>query len=345
MHEADGLVHRERSGGSGPAGEGATPALSFSSLMTDTTPFTGIGAADLYKGSIGLNYLLGVPSVENPTAPLNTFWRALEQLPLGPGGALVPNPFGEFLTYANSFPRVNSVETAPLFVSMPKAALCPKPAAGYPVAIFQHGITSNRTAALGLMDAMAAPPSCRAVVSMDQPLHGITAEDPVHLGLQLASGGLIGLFEGYAPGALRERTMGVDYLDNATGAPGPDGSPDASGAHTINLGNLLVARDNLRQATLDLLYLEKAIAFMDVDGGGPDFDATNITFAGHSLGGIVGSKFVAYSDLVQAAALVNPGSGIVGLLDASLAFGPRIRGGVAAGAHPVHHEGAAPVFC
>ncbi len=320
----------------GPLAAGATPALSFSSLFTDTTPFTGIGAADLYKGSIALNYLLGVPSVENPTAPLNTFWRAAEQLPLGPGGALVPNPLlpvlGDFLTYANSFPGVNSVETAPLLVSMPKAALCPKPANGYPVAIFQHGITSNRTAALGIMDAMAAPPSCRAVVSMDQPLHGISANDPVHLGLQAASGGAIGLFEGYTAGGLRERTMGVDYLDNTTGAPGPDGIADSSGAHTINLANLLVARDNLRQATLDLLYLEKAIAFMDVDGGGTDFDATNITFAGHSLGGIVGSNFVAYSDLVQAAALVNPGSGIAGLLDASLTFGPRIRGGIAAAA-------------
>ncbi|MBT8448430.1 MAG: lysophospholipase, partial [Gammaproteobacteria bacterium] len=86
------------------------------------------------------------------------------------------------------------------------------------------------------------------------------------------------------------------------------------------------------QATFDLLQLEKAIPYMDVDGGGPDFDANNVTFIGHSLGGIVGSNFVAYSDLVKAAALVNPGTAIVGLLDASLAFGDRIRGGVAAGA-------------
>jgi hypothetical protein len=126
--------------------------------------------------------------------------------------------------------------------------------------------------------------------------------------------------------------MGVDYINNATSAPGPDGIVDSSGAHTINLANLLVARDNLRQAAFDLLQLEKAVPFMDVDGGGPDFDAGNITFVGHSLGGIIGSNFVAYSDLLQSAALVNPGSGIVGLLDASLAFGDTIRGGVAGAA-------------
>jgi len=316
----------------GPLAMGATPQLSFSSLFTDTTPFTGIGAANLYKGSIGLTYLLAAPSVANPTAPLNTYWKALEQLPIGPGGALVPNPFGDNLSYANSYPRANGLEAAPLLVSMPKAALCPKPAAGYPVAIFQHGITGDRTNALGIVDALAAPPSCTAVVAMDQPIHGISANNPVHAGLQAASGGAIGIFEGYAPGGTRERTFGVDYMDNATGAPGQDGIADSSGAHTINLANLQVARDNIRQAIFDLLTLEKAISFMDVDGGGADFDGSRVSFIGHSLGGIVGTGFIAYSDTIKAAALVNPGGGIALMLNDSLAFGDRVRAGVAAGA-------------
>jgi len=317
----------------GPLAAGAVPATSFSSLFTDTTPFTGLGAADLYKGSIALTYLLGIPSEENPTAPLNTMWKALEELPIGPEGALVPNPFGENLTYANSFPRANGVETAPLLVSMPKASLgCAKPAGGYPVAIFQHGITANRTNLLGIADSLAAPPSCTAAVAMDMPLHGITADNAVHLGLQAASGGLIGLFEGYDAGALRERTFGVDYINNETSAPGPDGVADASGTHTINLANLLVARDNNRQAILDLLYLEKAVATMDIDGGGADFDASNISFIGHSLGGMVGTGVIAYSDNIKVAALANPGGAIASLLNGSESFGPRIRAGVADGA-------------
>ncbi len=314
---------------------GVPPTTSFSSLMMDTTNITGIGAADLYKGTINLNYYLSAPSANNPLAPLNAFWKAADMVPVG--GQMVPNPLaGGHLTYVNSLPQVTGVETAPLMVSMPKASLgCAKPAAGYPVMIFQHGITSNRTAMLGIADTMAAPPLCTAVVSMDMPLHGIDANNSLHLALQAASSGMLGLFEGYTSGGLRERTFGVDYIDNTTGAPGPDGTPDSSGAHTINLQNLLVSRDNLRQAIMDLLTLEKAIPAMDIDGGGPDFDVNKLYFMGHSLGGIVGSSYVAYSDSVKTAILANPGGGIAGLLDASDTFGPRIRAGLsAAGVDP-----------
>lgn len=328
----------------GVLGAGGLPATSFSSLGTDTAPFTGLGAADLYKGSMTVNYLLSAPTVENPTAPLNVHWKALEMLPIGPGGVDVPNPFGDNLSYANSFPRANGAETVPLLVSMPKESLgCTKPAGGYPVTIYQHGITSNRTAMLSMADSLAAPPSCRAAVAMDLPLHGIAEDNAVHLGLQAASGGLVGLFEGYAPGVLRERTFGVDYVDNATSAPGPDGTPDPSGTHTINLSYLLVSRDNTRQGALDLLYLEQVIPFMDVEGDGPlipDFDGSDIAYVGHSLGGIVGTSVLAYSGTnqflgevtpaINAAALVNPGGGIIKMLDASPSFGPSIRAGLSA---------------
>ncbi len=310
-----------------PLSLGAIPVTSFSSLMTDTTPFTGLGYANLYKGSLTLNYLLGIPDNDtNPTAPLNTFWTATT--PTGD-----PSPLGENLSYANPLPKVNGVETVPLLVSMPKTALgCVKPDAGYPVAIFQHGITGDRTNALGIVDSLAAPPACTAVIAMDQPIHGIDANNPVHLGLQAASSGIIGLFEGYLADGVRERTFGVDFIDNTTGALGSDDNPDPSGSHTINLLNLLVARDNLRQAILDLLSLEKAIPFMDVDGGGADFDSSNISFIGHSLGGIVGTGFIAYSDNIKAAVLANPGGGIALMLNDSLAFGDTVRAGVAAGA-------------
>jgi len=310
-----------------PLSLGAVPATSFSSLMTDTTPFTGLGAADLYKGSLTLNYMLGIFSAGDPLAPLNTFWKATT--PTGD-----PSPLGINLSYANPLPKINGQETVPLFVSMPKAALgCAKPDAGYPVAIFQHGITSNRTAAVAIADSLAAPPSCTAVVAMDQPIHGIDENNPLHLGLQAASGGLIGLFEGYTAGGVRERTFGVDYLDNTTGAPGSDGIADSSGAHTMNFANLLVGRDNLRQAIFDLLSLEKAIPFMDIDSDDQaDFDVNKISFIGHSLGGIVGTGFIGYSDYIKAAALVNPGGGVPYFLNESPAFKDTLQGAVAAGA-------------
>ncbi len=304
----------------GAIAAGATPTTSFTSLGTDTGPFTGIGAADLYKGSIVLNYMLGVPSEENPVAPLNTFWRTAANVPNGQGGWVAnPDPLGN-LTYANPLPQINAQETVPLLVSMPKVSLCPKPAAGYPVVIFQHGITSNRTSLLGIADSLAAPPSCRAAVSMDMPLHG------------LAEGDVTGLFEGYASGGVRERTFGVDYVNNVTGLPGADTIADASGTHMINLSHLLVTRDNSRQASFDLLYLEKAIVSMDIDGGGVDFDASQIGFIGHSLGGMVGVGLLAYSDNIKAAALANSGGGTSLMLNGSASFGPRIRAGIAGAA-------------
>ncbi|MCP3675376.1 MAG: hypothetical protein GY829_13000, partial [Gammaproteobacteria bacterium] len=99
------------------------------------------------------------------------------------------------------------------------------------------------------------------------------------------------------------------------------------------LSNLLVSRDNVRQAIFDLLLLEKAIASMDIDGDGDaDFDSTNISFVGHSLGAMVGTGFIAYSDLIKTAALAFPGGAIAELLSNSDSFGPKIKAGVAASA-------------
>ncbi|MEE4246721.1 MAG: hypothetical protein V2I33_15020 [Kangiellaceae bacterium] len=322
------------------------PASSFSPLPIDTADL-GIApqsAVNLFKGQVTLNYLLDAPTQENPTGPLTGFWRAADMVPDGQGG-MVPNPLaGGFLTYVNSLPGVKGQEQVPLMVSLPKPAVCPQPAGGYPVAIFQHGITGNRTQMVALADSMAQ--ACTAVVSMDLPLHGIGADDAIHQALQAASQGQLGIFEGYTPGGLRERTFGVDYIDNATSAPGPDGNVDDSGAHFINLPSLLTSRDNLRQAVLDLLALKSAIPAMDVDGNGlPDFDANQVSFVGISLGGIVGSSFVAYADevsnlfapivtspMITSSVLNVPGGGIAGLLDASDTFSPVVRGGVAASA-------------
>lgn len=323
------------------------PATSFSPLFTDTTPFTGQGAADLYKGEITLKYLLETPEMD-PLAPITGFWKGAAMVPDGQGG-FVPNPLaGGHVTYVNSLPEKNADEVAPLMVSIPKASLgCAKPAEGYPVLIFQHGITGNRTQMLGMADSMAAPPMCTAVISMDLPLHGIAETNAVHQGLQAASGGLIGIWEDYDAGDVRERTFGIDFMDNTTSAPMPDGTPDASGAHFINLPSLLTSRDNLRQAVLDLLTLKSAIPAMDIDGDSmPDFNPSEVSFFGISLGGIVGSNFTAYVDetthfsvpsivtspMINTSNLAVPGGGIVGLLDASEAFGPIVRGGVAAAA-------------
>jgi len=326
-----------------PLLKGEFPATSFTSLGVDTSVFTQqASAANLYKGQVELPYFLAaaqslseVTGTSHDPAPLAGRFAGAEYFPLlslfdplspisDSNPIMVENTFeGGNTTYANPFVEKRSTETVPLLVSLPNNPGCPKP---YPVMIFQHGITSDRTNMIWIADTMGT--TCTAVVSMDLPLHGIEID---HFSNAL------GTFAGYTPGELRERTFGMDYVDNETGAPVPDGNVESSGAYTMNLKNLLVARDNNRQSVLDLLTLEKALMFMDVDGDGfpdfagldenfrPDPSTMTVSFMGHSWGGIVGNMYLAHSDYVSVAVLANTAGSLMGMIDGSEQFGDPVK--------------------
>lgn len=258
---------------------------------------TGPDAAFVYVGTLTSPYYLGVPSAEAPTAPLTRFWRPSV------------TTFGEHLTGLNAAvgPEKTADQTMPLLLTVPRS---PKPADGkWPVVVFQHGITSNRASVLGIADTLAL--AGFATVSIDLPLHGL---QPGHA-LEMA-----GL----------ERTFYLDLANNDTGAPGPDGVADASGTHFINLSSLLTSRDNVRQGAADLFALIKALESADYDGGGPDFDPSEVYFLGHALGGMVGTPFLALEPGARSAVLAMSGGGIAKLLDGSATFGPRLAAGLAA---------------
>ncbi len=284
--------------------------------------------ADIYVGFIELPYYLEAPTAANPTAVLTGFWQANPGAYVPPFNALPLDPNSTHLTYANPIPRVKSSQRVPVLVTVPNAASGrTKPAAGWPMTIFQHGITGNRTQALGIAGTLASQGI--AVVAIDLPLHGLPPSNQLHIG-------------GFPFGA-SERTFDIDLAHNPTPAnpsgacpPGqgpicPDGIPDGSGTHFINLGSLLTSRDNLRQAEVDLLSLAATAPRFDfnADGAG-DIDGSRLSFVGLSLGAITGAPFVALSDRVDVAALSAPGGGIARLLHGSATFGPRIRAGLAA---------------
>lgn len=279
--------------------------------------------ANVYAGFIELPYYLEAPSAEAPAAVLTGFWQANPGAYVPPFNALPLNPNSTHLTYANPFPRVKSTQRVPVLVTVPNAASGrAKPAAGWPLVIFQHGITGNRSQMLALAASMSQ--AGQAVVAIDLPLHGLPPGSPLHAGA--------------FPFGAKERTFDVDLANNdgspcGAGSPVcPDGTADASGTHFINLGSLLTSRDNVRQAEVDLLSLAATAPMFDFDGGGSDVDGSRISFAGMSLGGIVGAPFVALSDTVNVGFLSVPGGGIARLLEGSATFGPRIRAGLAAGA-------------
>ncbi len=285
------------------------------------TPFTtaavgGAGIADIYVGSMASPYYLTAPSASNPIAPLNQFWKAAPGAYVAPFDAFGLDPTSTNLTFANPIPVPTSMQNLPVLMTVPNAASGQtRPEAGWPIMIFQHGITRNRTDMLAVADTMASIGF--AVVAIDLAMHGITdPTNPFYV----------------APSANgTERTFDVDYVNNTTGAPGPDGVIDSSGAHFINLANLLVSRDNSRQGIADLFTLTESIPFMDINGDGAgDFNEGSITFAGQSLGAITGTGFLAFGPNIQSALLSAPGGGIANLLVGSPTFGPSIIGGLAA---------------
>lgn len=288
-------------------------------------PGASPGIADLFIGVVELPYFLGVPSAENPTAPLNTFWEAAPGNYVPPFDGLGLDPESTNVTVANPIPVERDLQTVPILVTVPNEfSGRVKPAAGWPVAVFQHGITGNRSQALALADTMASIGV--AVVSMDLPLHGITQTNPMDPEQPLA--GLNVENTPFAPIA-NERTFDLDLRDNDTGQPGPDGRIDSSGAFFINLQNLLTARDNLRQGQVDLSTLALNIPSMDLDGDSlGDFDGSSINFVGLSLGSIVGTAFLAVEPTVSTGVLSVPGGGIANLLAGSQTFGPVIRQGL-----------------
>ena len=293
-----------------------------SSLTLANTGLTTAAAglppvANIYIGVMPLAYYSTAPSASNPTGPLTGFWKAAPGAYNPPFNALGLDPTSTNLTFANPIPVAASTQVVPVVLTIPNAASGKtKPAAGWPIVIFQHGITRNRTDALAISATMAAQGF--AVIAIDQPLHGVDSTSPFYI-------------ENTPFGAISsERTFGVDYVNNTTGAPGPDGIADTSGTHTINLTSLLTSRDNLRQAVADLFTLSKSIPNISYDGDAtPDFDGSRIAFVGQSLGSIVGLNFIALDPTVNTAVLSVPGGGIARMLDGSPTFGPRIRAGLA----------------
>lgn len=323
----------------------STIAVQNTGVTTATT--VGVDGATIYAGILGLPYYLqnsgGSPY---STAPLTTFWAADPAKPDLSASFLGQVPCGAFATGATvngvklgpsastticyPVPVQRSTEIVPLMVAVPNSASGQtKPAGGWPVVIFQHGITGNRTQMLAIAPALAKAGFVTAAI--DLPLHGLTITDPTNpkynpfINNQVFAGTpAAGLMTG-------ERTFNLDLENNSTGAPGPDGVIDGSGTWFINLSSVLTSRDNLREAEVDLMTLRASLANLDLDNDGtPDIDTSKIRFAGISLGSIVGIPYLANDSAVGAASLAVPGGAIAKLLDASKSFGPPIAAGLAA---------------
>jgi hypothetical protein len=271
------------------------------------------GTANVYVGNLQLPYYSATPATANDRSFLSSFWLAA-----GPSPVPGIDPASRFLTRFNPLPAKRSDVTVPLLVTVPNATAnsgngCPKPEAGWPVAVVQHGLQGDRTQALAMADAFSA--ACFIVVGMDLPMHGITDTTSP-------------LFQ-----AANERTFNVDLLNNANPAVNvPDGVIDPSGIHFVPtfLGNPLAARDIfLRQGEVDLGVLAKSLPNLDVTGDGVgDIDADRVHYVGLSLGGIVGVAQSKYSTAYRTATAAAAGGPISLIALESPTFGPITQAGL-----------------
>lgn len=291
----------------------------------------------LHQGQITLPYYQGAPAATDGSPLVTSKWDANETIGMAvdPTGA---TPATSKVTYRYPFPTKKADVTIPLIVVTPDTTTyagvgLSKPANGWPVIIFVHGITGDRSTALPMANALAnaciavdagGNPTglkpgvpCYATIAIDQPLHGVApAAGVISPDLPPLEGSIVPALRSVSD---PDFTIVPNVGDNSPAAdlterhfdftaPASPGAPPiamdydaetgSSGSLFINLTNFENARDNLRQMTVDLLNLNASLANIDLDDDAEttDLDVANVYFIGHSLGAINGLPFVAINN-------------------------------------------------
>ena len=234
------------------------------------------------------------------------------------------------LTRYNPVPENQGDQTVDAFITIPDLAtangvratmgLDPlnAPADGWPVIIFQHGITGEKENAAAIAGTFAV--AGFATVAIDHPLHGARAFD----------------------------------VDN-DGTDDIDASSESGVTAYMNLSSLLTTRDNLRQSITDLIGLRLSLNYFQA-ADGEQLNGQDVHFVGHSLGAIAGTGFTALANTsfsedsplaaldaqfsVQASSLGMPGGSIANFLLASDSFGPTIKATLLYSSNPEFKAGA-----
>ena len=184
----------------------------------------------------------------------------------------------------------------------------PAPGGGYPLVLYQHGITSQKETVLALAQALTG--AGFAALAIDLPEHGALA--PANL--QLQSG------DSAATISAKQEGWGEAFM--SIGAP-------------------LATRSNVEQAAFNLDRLEFTVAAGGFAGLGAAAPSTgDLHFVGISLGSIVGAYYLAGNaalpytqgtlDSAMKGLLSVPGGRLAYLIQGSPAFGPTIDAGLAA---------------
>jgi hypothetical protein len=251
---------------------------------------------------------------------------------------------------AGAVPRV-----IPFIMTTPVSAA---PASGYPVTIFGHGLTGNRKNGYAIANALGF--AGQAMIAIDVPWHGDRNTcTGFGAYLDAASGSPPGTFSDDAacatggtcsngrclkasgasacvandPGANGDAACQIqdqgaclpsNKCEGSTfGTSALGGQVPVSGWNLLNLSNLFATRDNFRQQVISHGQLARVI----LGTGGTSLgarsvalDPTKISYAGQSLGGILGTLYTSVAPEIGNAVLNVPGADLVLILLTSPAF-------------------------
>lgn len=321
-------------------------------------------AANFMQGKITLPYYLGVPTQENPKAPVNTWWNSLCDSGAMLAGLAAADPSAipaapisvadgtcMAISQAKNLPapglRALGIDT-----ERNLSKYSPVPKANAEMEVYVQMTTPDTAvatavrASLGL-PALVEPANGWPVVILQ---HGITSKKEDMLGLT----GILSVY-GLATVAINHPLHGDPDVFGGLlngGSRGFDLDPripgdeinasTVSATHYMNLGSLLTTRDNLRQSTSDLLGLRLGLNFLGgfhTEGNPIKVDRTQVHYLGHSLGAITGINFMALTNSplapevdplfkVNTNSLAMPGIMVANLLMESGAFGDVIKSGL-----------------
>lgn len=299
----------------------------------------------VYEGEITLPYFQSLPEEGNGSALTSGSWLPADFS----ADDSLDGAASDRITYRFPFAAKTSDTKVPIVVVAPdtnQTLIAPQqPAEGYPVIIYQHAATTDRSAILPMATAaglLCADPNntydCFVTIGIDQPLHGIFGEGFVGLNP-------ISEQAGASPDAT-ERHFGFAADADLNPVPASQLEAPESGSLFLNFANYANTRDNMRQGALDLLNvnaslqaIEDAIAACADCPQDLNLDPNRVYFISHSLSGMGGAAFPHVNNAaidagntalnpILAANLFNTGGSFTRLVENSQSVAPRVLPGL-----------------
>ncbi len=215
----------------------------------------------------------------------------------------------EYQNAAKVIPATDTLTGQPRPLSNPQLVFqlflpaSPKPAGGWPVAIFGHGFTDSMYGAPWTVASVFASQGI-ATLSINVVGHGGGAQGFLNVlgtngsAVQVPAGG-----------------RGIDQDGN--------GSIDSTeGVNAAAPYTIVSSRDGLRQTVIDLMQLVRQVEVgIDADGDGArDLDPNRIYYAGQSFGGIYGTMLLGVERNIKAGVPNVPGGSITEIARISPSF-------------------------